>query len=527
MSVGPARMRATDLIGLALSALGRQKVRTALTILGVAIGTFALIASLAIGRGVDRAIVGLFRGTDSLRQVGLYLRWEADAAPGSEPKIEGAMSDAKRARLRRALARKRDDRGAMKPKAKLDREDLDRLAAIPHVERVMPRVTLQGTATLEGRGEPRPAVFSSSDPDDAYRGRLVAGRGFSGDGAREAVVHELLLYRLGLVGDDDVRRALGRPIRFEYRADRVGQFTLARLLTFGPGGFTPKEGEAVARALRRLAPMARFLPIPAEERAALVKLLERSATGPEASVEERIAETFTVVGVMREATEEEQKAGNAIFPGRWRGDDLYLPPRTAAEFYQRAPALAEDGLNFAIITVDHEENVKAVAGAIEALGYHQSSLVQVIETIRLNVVLITCATAFIAAVALAVAAIGITNTMVMSVLERTHEIGIMKALGARTVQVRAIFLVEGAVIGLVGGLLGLLLAWLLSIPGDSVARSLMQAQSPRPVTDSLFDFSPWLVIGAPALAAFITMLAAVYPAHRAARVDPITSLRHE
>ena len=93
----------------------------------------------------------------------------------------------------------------------------------------------------------RPAVFSSSDPDDAYRGRLVAGRGFSGDGAREAVVHELLLYQLGLVGDDDVGQALGRPIRVEYRADRVGQFTLARLLTFGPEGFTPKEGEAVAR----------------------------------------------------------------------------------------------------------------------------------------------------------------------------------------------------------------------------------------------------------------------------------------
>lgn len=527
MSVAPTRMRPADLVGLAFSALGRHKARTALTILGVAIGTFALIASVAVGRGVDRAILGLFRGTDALRQVGLYLRWKpaTEGEAGPVAAIDGAMSDAKRERLGRALARKRDNRGAMKPKAPLGREGLDRLAAIAHVERVVPVVVQNGTAALVGKGEPREAQFSSVDPDDAYRDRLVAGRGLSGDGAREAIVHELLLYQLGLV--DDVEQVLGRPIRFEYRTERGGQFTLARLLAFGPQGFTPAEGEAVVRALKRLIPMARLLPIPAEERAALVKLLERTPAGPQGPGEDRFAETFTIVGVVREATEEDEKRGNMIFPGQWRGADVLLPPRTAADFYLRSPMLAEGGLNSALLTVDSDANVKDVSKAVEELGYHATSLIQVIETVRMNVLMITCATAFIAVVALAVAAIGITNTMVMSVLERTHEIGIMKALGARTGQVRTIFLVEGAVIGLVGGLLGLLLAWLSSFPGDSVAKSIMQAQAPRPVTDSLFAFSPWLVVGSPVLATIVTMLSAVYPAHRAARVDPITSLRHE
>jgi putative ABC transport system permease protein len=103
----------------------------------------------------------------------------------------------------------------------------------------------------------------------------------------------------------------------------------------------------------------------------------------------------------------------------------------------------------------------------------------------------------------------------------------MKALGAREGQIRGIFLVEGACIGVVGGLLGVLAAWGASFPGDAVARSIMQSQTPRPIEESLFAYNAWLTVGAPALSAIVTTLAAVYPAHRAARVDPITSLRHE
>ncbi len=180
-----------------------------------------------------------------------------------------------------------------------------------------------------------------------------------------------------------------------------------------------------------------------------------------------------------------------------------------------------------VVTVDQEEHVKDVEKRIGTLGFNVWSLVQFIDTVRLNAMMITFATAFVALVALIVAAVGITNTMIMSVLERSHEIGVMKALGARERHILLIFLIEGTVIGVAGSLIGLALAWLASIPGDSIARSIMEPQTQWTVKETLFLFPLWLVAGVPAVVSLITTLAALYPARRAARVDPVTSLRHE
>jgi putative ABC transport system permease protein len=525
----PPRMRPADLAGMAVSALGQQKGRTALTVLGVAIGTFALFVSLSIGHGVDRAILSLFRGTDALRQISLYVHYEAVAEDVPEPEkaVTGTMSEAKRVRLHHALIRTWGVHNVSKPKARLDRAGLDRLARLAHVERVVPVVYQQGTIALGGIEPPHEARFASADPDGHYRSRLVAGRALAGDGVGEAIVHEFLLYNLGFVGDDEVGKAIGRKIRFEYRVSRGGKLTLARLLTFGEMAFTPTQSESLIRLLRRLAPWVRLLPIPAEERAVFSKLVELTPTESDPMEEDCYAETFTVVGVVRETLDEDENNNTMLMPWVARGADVILPPWTAAEFSLRTPLVAQSGLNQVVLTVDRDANVKQVAKAVESMGFKQSSMIQVIETIRMNVLLITVATAFIAVVALTVAAIGITNTMLMSVLERTHEIGIMKALGARTSQVRMIFLIEGASIGLVGGGLGLLLGWIASFPGDAIARSIMQAQSPKPIEGSLFAFPIWLVLGTQILATLITMLAALYPAHRAARMDPIISLRHE
>jgi putative ABC transport system permease protein len=135
---------------------------------------------------------------------------------------------------------------------------------------------------------------------------------------------------------------------------------------------------------------------------------------------------------------------------------------------------------------------------------------------------------FVALLALSVACLGIMNTMFTAVLERTKEIGVMKAVGAKDRHVMVMFLVEGALIGLVGGWLGVLIGWLVSFPGDNVALRLIREQEPNmPQPETVFRYPLWLVFGAPAFAVLVTTLAGLLPARRAARVEPVVALRAE
>jgi putative ABC transport system permease protein len=139
----------------------------------------------------------------------------------------------------------------------------------------------------------------------------------------------------------------------------------------------------------------------------------------------------------------------------------------------------------------------------------------------------TLVVALLTAVALLVAALGIVNTLVTSVLERTREIGLWKALGATSHQVRGVFLLEAALLGLLGGLTGVGLALLAILPADAAASHLLAERAAFPLRTGVFFVPPWLPIAGPALSTVVAMLAALQPAHRAARVDPVRALRHE
>ncbi len=125
----------------------------------------------------------------------------------------------------------------------------------------------------------------------------------------------------------------------------------------------------------------------------------------------------------------------------------------------------------------------------------------------------------IAAISLLVGGIGIMNTMLMSVMERTKEIGVMKAIGATTPKIISIFVVEAGLIGLAGGIIGLILgigtAGLVSIAAEMAGLPLTTAVTPQ------------LILGAIAFSMAVGMIAGVYPAMRAASVDPVEALRYE
>jgi putative ABC transport system permease protein len=127
--------------------------------------------------------------------------------------------------------------------------------------------------------------------------------------------------------------------------------------------------------------------------------------------------------------------------------------------------------------------------------------------------------------ALAVATLGIVNTLLMAVLERRREIGVLKALGAADSDVQQIFFVEAGVMGFLGGILGVLFGWLLGRAITFGMNIYLQRQNLNPI--QLSSVPVWLVLSALVFAVVVSLVAGLYPASRAAKLNPVDALRYE
>jgi putative ABC transport system permease protein len=507
-------------VRLALFALLRHKVRTLLTVLGVLFGTLVLVISLSIRQGVQETVV---------RQVGKFVdlrRIEVHAQSGKAKRLPppaGRMSDARRERLRQESER-RQGRHNAPPENRLTPQHLRELAGLDHVTRVYPLVLQYGRLRL---GEQRRHTsFLSISPDirDHLAGRLEVGALPDEDDESGVLVSEYLLYDLGVADEEAVRKAIGQPLEFEVRTGGRPQASLLLpLLTGGGGGnVTAGQEDVLSKVLRRLPNSLDRLGLTTEEQQAMQRML-KSMNSPPAK-EQVVRGTYTIRGVLRPADQGQ--------PHRHRDwmvqqTDVFLAQRPAEAFNLRTPYVQEHGLGEVVVEVDDMENVKAVQEQIQDLGFGTRSGIDWIKHEQLIYLIVFTGMSVVALIALLVAAIGITNTMLMSVLERTREIGVMKSVGARDAHILIMFLMEGALIGVVGGLLGLLAAWLVSFPADAWARSMVSARLNHNLDASLFAFPWWLVGGAPLFAVLVTVLAAWYPARRALHVDPVQALRHE
>jgi putative ABC transport system permease protein len=522
-------MRTRDLLVFAISALWQHKVRTLLTLGGVVAGSFLLVVSISVGQGIEEATVREFRRHGQLRDISVFPGFKPieTIIPPADLVVEGPMSEAKRKRLRQSLIRhwpRKNFRQA--PAATLTAARLKELEDADHVESVFPAIQERCRITHDDHFHD--TIVSPPDPVDShFNRRLIAGKPLPRSG-RQCLVHEYLLYLWGITRDEDIKQVLGQTIRVEYRYRGPITAPMLGLLTGGGSSLSGMESEALETALAKLGMDVDKLDLNPAQKAVLKKVLGTMDMGGRRPAETLVfSEEFTIAGVVREWVESEDKSGSSVFDWMARETEVFLPLTTAQELFGRGPRHRQAGFTRATVTVDHEENVQAVTEHIKSLGYRCFSLGELLGKVRKNVLLLGIAAAFLAAMALLVAAIGITNMMLMSVLERTHEIGVMKAVGARNGHIQLIFLAEGVVLGAGGGFLGLLAGWLASFPGDHIARAIVEKQLGTVLEQSLFVFPVWLVLGVPAFALLVTTLAAVYPACRAARINPIQALRHE
>jgi predicted lysophospholipase L1 biosynthesis ABC-type transport system permease subunit len=251
-----------------------------------------------------------------------------------------------------------------------------------------------------------------------------------------------------------------------------------------------------------------------------------------------VARTYRIVGVLAE------EAGGNRFRGLTAPSNVYLP-LSAARIWkdehpdpvsrvalhlarQKGPVGGGKNVSFttAVIRVSDPEQLVAVRTRLSQLGFGSFAFIDEFKQIRSIFLIINSALALLGGISLIVASLGIANTMLMSTIERTREIGIMKAIGAEDWEIKQLFLMEASVIGLVGGVAGAILAWGVDALANRLAyRFILQ---PRGVEYlEFFWLPPLLWVGALALALFVAIVAALYPAARAARVDPVIALRHD
>lgn len=188
----------------------------------------------------------------------------------------------------------------------------------------------------------------------------------------------------------------------------------------------------------------------------------------------------------------------------------------------------KNGYNQVIVKVDDPRGAVEIAGQITEMGFQAYTPQDYVQSINNFYGILQVIFGGVGAIALLVAAIGIANTMTMSILERTREIGLMKAVGATNRDVLGIFLGEAAGIGFLGGLGGVLFGWLAGQAINVVAIVYLAGQSQGGAPPSVAVYTPlWLPVFALIFSTFIGMISGLYPALRAATMIPVLALKYE
>ena len=179
------------------------------------------------------------------------------------------------------------------------------------------------------------------------------------------------------------------------------------------------------------------------------------------------------------------------------------------------------------VNVDEMDNVMPIQEYIEGLGYNAHSNAEWISSAMTSMGYVRAVLGGIGAVSLFVATIGITNTMMMSIYERTREIGVMKVLGCALENIRTMFLIEAGIIGFVGGAVGVAFSYIISAVINYVTAG-TDVMGMGLATDANLSRIPvWLALLSIVFAVIISMIAGFMPSQKAMKLSPLAAIRNE
>lgn len=489
-----------DILHLALRNLRQAKLRAGLTTMGVVVGVAVIVTMVSFGLGLQGNMLARFKALDLFSEIRVFGKSLGSMAATAKDRGAGRSNEPSE----RRQGRLRPDKS---PTRLLDDAAIAEMAKIPGVAYVEPHISFIVYVRSNGRVSTQFASGVAVPNSSSRFQEFVAGKMIGSPNTDEIMVSERFAKDFGYEKFSD---AVGKPVELlapgnEKNADNDEQ------------GSTDQEP-------------ANFFGIPLDDQAP-----------DESNAEGLVTETFRIAGVLK--TEVREGPGQGGLRGLLPTSDIYLPlPRARAwtlahrslmgqvalELARRSGELdsGTEGYDSAVVRVSDAVALTAVRKQIADSGFGSFSIVDELEQLRTVFLILDSVLALLGGISLLVASFGIANTMIMSILERTREIGIMKAIGAEDREIKLIFFVEAAVIGLTGGVVGTLLAWAI----DGIANRLAYRFILKPQGASYVDFfslPPYLSLGAILFAVVISILAALYPAARAARIDPVKALRHD
>jgi putative ABC transport system permease protein len=477
-------MKGYDLLDLASRNLREAFLRNSLTTAGIAVGVASLVAMLSLGAGLQKL---------AARQLGRSGLFDSIVVSS---RLDFRTEDDRRQNRSFQSAETRV----------LDEAARQAIAKLPGVTEVYPDIRFNAElrfARAPGEDErPHynlvaglPATSRASEVFDDLQGEF-----FSGDMAEEAIV----------IGEF-ARELLRLPDPEPRAKARLDEVQLKSLL----------GREITLSYLERQAPASTAAP--AQKAADLDAPFAAIGGGP-ASLVPR-SRRFKIVGVV-----ENEPYGGMRAASRAR---LFIPTRLAESMNVVQPTDLRTALRPAtgktyltlVVRVRNSTQVKSVQEVIKGMGFSTYSILDASKGLTRFFTILDLFLGIFGSLALAVASLGIVNTLVMAILERRREIGIMKAIGASDIDVKKLFFVEAGVMGAAGGLCGIALGWLI---GKAINLGANIYMTSRDLPAENFWYVPWwLVTGAFLFSVIVSLISGLYPASRAARLDPVQALRHD
>jgi len=476
-------MKAGDLLELASRNLREAVLRNTLTTLGIAVGVASLVAMLSLGVGLQEFASRRLERTGLFDSI--YVRPRQSAARPGPGGGFGRQQQQQDADASAGVPTSPDIRP-------LDEAARKEIEALPGVIEVYSEVHFTAEASLGASGQLTtvaglPASDSSNDAFDDMEGHF-----FSSADATEVILRAEMAQSLADAANIQPVALIGRTLTLRFpqrqaRAAAPAAPAAAGLNDLGMG----------------------FSIVPTEK-------------------------AFTIVGIV-------VTGDPGVGPGGLGGSGAYIPLKVAE---QLAPVQGSDlrevmdessasgsagagGVRYANLTLrtDGPGSVQPVEDAIKHMGFSTFSLLDVTKNLRLLFAILDMLLGIFGSLALAVASLGIVNTLVMAILERRREIGVLKALGASNRDVRRLFFLEAGVMGLAGGVVGVGMGWAIGRAIQFGTRIYLNRQGVP--AENIWSVPWWLALGAIAFAVLVSLAAGIVPASRAARLDPVQALRYE